>query len=138
MKKNQSPENEIFAEFESEAEMINNDDLNRIVSGEKSINSKSSKLDTGKFKKLINQIKLALSLVKDFKSRKYSDVPWRSIAMIAASVMYFINPFDVVPDLLPIFGYTDDALLFAAVFKSIQSDLEKYCLWKGLNPEDYF
>ena len=49
--KNQSPENEIFAEFESEAEMINNDDLNRIVSGEKSINNKSSKLDTGKFKK---------------------------------------------------------------------------------------
>ncbi|MBK7444751.1 MAG: DUF1232 domain-containing protein [Ignavibacteria bacterium] len=58
--------------------------------------------------------------------------------MIAATILYFLNPFDVVPDLLPVFGYTDDALLFASVFKSIQTDLEKYCEWKGLSPDKYF
>ena len=90
------------------------------------------------FKKLINQIRLTLSLISDFKNKRYNEIPWRSIAFLAAAVLYFVNPFDMVPDLLPVFGFTDDALLFAAVFKSIQEDLEKYCNWKGYNPEKYF
>ena len=131
-------EDEILEEFEIESSKINKNDLNRIVTEEKKIIDKTSKLDLNRFMKLLNQIKLTISLIKDFKNKKYTDIPWRSIAMIAAAVMYFVNPFDMVPDLLPVFGFSDDALLFAAVFKSIQDDLEKYCHWKGFNPEKYF
>lgn len=138
MKKSISGENEIFDEFEAESSRISKIDLNNIVKKENTVSIKSFELDPGRFRKLINQIKLAISLVKDFRNKKYSDIPWRSIAMIAATILYFLNPFDVVPDLLPVFGYTDDALLFASVFKSIQTDLEKYCEWKGLSPDKYF
>ena len=138
MKISISGENEIFDEFEAESSRISKNDLNNIIKKENTVSSKTFELDPGRFRKLINQIKLAISLVKDFRNKKYSDIPWRSIAMIAATILYFLNPFDVVPDLLPVFGYTDDALLFASVFKSIQTDLEKYCEWKGLSPDKYF
>jgi uncharacterized membrane protein YkvA (DUF1232 family) len=129
---------EIFEEVEIETSEINKDDLNKIISREKKISNRSSLLDQVKFGKFIKQMKLAISLVKDFKSKRYTDIPWRSIAMLAAAVLYFINPFDMVPDMLPVFGFGDDAMLFAAVFKSIQVDLEKYGQWKGIDTKDYF
>lgn len=138
MKNNNGFTDEIIEEIEIESSQISKEDLKRIVSNEKEIDNKTSKLDLNRFRKLINQIRLTLNLISDFKNKRYHDIPWRSIAMIAASVLYFVNPFDMVPDLLPVFGFTDDALLFAAVFKSIQEDLEKYCNWKGYNPEKYF
>lgn len=138
MKNSDTVANEIFDEFEVQSSRISSSDINKIVSGKEKIRSKSSKLDLGRFRKLINQIRLAISLIKDFREKKYSEIPWRSIAMIAAAILYFVNPFDVIPDLLPVLGFTDDALLFASVFKSIQTDLEKYCKWKGLSPEKYF
>ncbi len=138
MKNSTTVASEIFDEFEVQSSSISSNDLNKIVSGKEKIRRKSSKLDLGRFRKLINQIRLAISLIKDFRDKKYSEIPWRSIAMIAAAILYFVNPFDVIPDLLPVLGFTDDALLFASVFKSIQTDLEKYCKWKGLSPEKYF
>lgn len=132
-------EEEVFEEIEVESFQVSKDDLNKIVSKEKEVIIKSSKkLDLIKFGKLINQIKLTVNLIKDYKNKSYIDIPWRSIALIGASILYFLNPFDIVPDVFPVLGFTDDAIFFATVFKSIQIDLEKYCEWKGLNPEKYF
>lgn len=138
MNKSTHLKEELSEAVKSGSEKIDRDDLNKIVSNEKFINLKSSELDKKKFGRLLNQLKLTLNLIRDFRNKSYTEIPWRSIAMISASVLYFVNPFDIVPDLLPVFGFTDDALLFAAVFKSIQSDLEKYCSWKGLKSESYF
>lgn len=132
------PDEIAFEEIESVSSNISEKDLDKIVSRKKNISDKSSKLDLNKFRKFINQIRLALSLIRDFRNKSYTNIPWRSIAMLAAAVLYFVNPFDLVPDILPVLGFTDDAILFAALFKSIQSDLEKYCEWKGLNPDKYF
>lgn len=129
---------EIFEEIEIQSSKMNEKRLNKIISEENKVYSKSSAIDSNKFSRFIKQMKLAMSLIKDFRNRSYTDIPWRSIAMIAAAIIYFVNPFDMVPDMLPVFGIADDAMLFAAVFKSIQSDLEKYGNWKGINMKDFF
>lgn len=138
MKNNNEFTEEIIEEIEIESSQISKEDLNKIVSNEEDISNKTSKLDLNRFTKMINQIKLALSLIRDFRNKRYNEIPWRSITMLVAAVLYFINPFDMVPDILPVFGFTDDALFFAAVFKFIQSDLEVYCNWKGLDIQKYF
>ncbi len=131
-------EKEIFEEIETGSAKINPNKLENIVLEEKRIFNKSSSLDKNRFGRFINQMKLTISLIKDFKNKSYTDIPWRSIAMIAAAVLYFMNPFDIMPDMLPLFGIADDAMLFAALFKSIRSDLEKYGNWKGINTKEYF
>lgn len=121
-----------------EAEDITERDVEAIVSDENRIQRRVSDLDRKKYRKFILQVKLALKLIGDYRKGRYTDIPWRTIALLSAAILYFINPFDVVPDILPVLGFTDDAVLFAAVFKSIQSDLQKYGEWKGINSSEYF
>ena len=135
---NNNKKKEIVEEIQMRSENIGNDQINEIYNEEKRINRKSSKVDSNRFGKFIKQMKLAMSLIKDFRNKSYTDIPWRSIAFITAAVLYFMNPFDVVPDMLPVFGFGDDAMLFAALFKSLQTDLEKYGEWKGINTKDIF
>lgn len=135
---NNNSKKEITEEIELRSESLGDEQINEIIKEEKIINKKYSDLDSNRFSKFIKQMKLAMSLVKDFRNKTYTDIPWRSIAFIAAAVLYFMNPFDVVPDMLPVFGFGDDAMLFAALFKSIQTDLEKYGEWKGINTRDIF
>jgi uncharacterized membrane protein YkvA (DUF1232 family) len=40
------------------------------------------------------------------------------ITLIGA-IAYFVNPFDVIPDFLPIIGFCDDAALLAAAIASV-------------------
>ena len=136
--KYKSEEEEIFDDIEKESSKISSAELDEVLKNENRITKKASKLNIVKFTRLLKQLGLSLLMLKDYKTKAYTQIPWRTIALIIGAVLYFINPFDLIPDFLPIIGYTDDALAFAAVFKSAQKDLKIYCEWKGLNPEEYF
>ena len=47
---------------------------------------------------------------------KRPDLPGKTRAMIYGALGYFILPTDILPDILPILGFTDDLGLLAAVF----------------------
>lgn len=129
---------EIAGEIESKSLEYGPEKVDEVLGKEDEIKKKSGKLNLKKFSQLFRQLTLGLEMVKDFKAKAYTAIPWRSISIIIASILYFMNPFDVLPDVFPIIGFTDDAIVMATVFKSIQEDLRKYCLWKGYDPDKYF
>lgn len=131
-------ENKIFDELRKKSSEVSEKDVTKVLKNEESVKKRSEKLNKNVFGKLLNQLSLAYEMIKDFKSRRYVDVPWRTITLIIGAVLYFINPFDIVPDILPVIGFTDDAVAFAAIFRSVQGDLLRYCEWKGYDPEKYF
>ena len=45
-------------------------------------------------------------------------------ASLIGALAYFISPFDVMPDLLPIIGFTDDAAVLAAAFKLVWDNIK--------------
>ena len=47
--------------------------------------------------------------------------PTRVRAMLLAALAYFILPFDLIPDMLPVFGFADDAALLAATIALVAS-----------------
>lgn len=49
--------------------------------------------------------------------------PLRHKVTIAGTLGYFILPFDLMPDLLPLLGYADDAAALAACLKTIYSSV---------------
>ncbi|HEX2786943.1 MAG TPA: YkvA family protein [Ignavibacteria bacterium] len=128
----------IISGIEEKAEHITPAEVDKVLSSEKVIDAKEDKVKREKLFKLFDQVKLGMQMMKDFKAKRYTQVPWRTVGLITAALLYFINPLDIIPDILPIFGYTDDAVAFAAIFKSIQTDLKNYCHWKGLDPANYF
>lgn len=129
---------EILESFNSSVNKVDDEKINQVLGKEKAIEDKRSKLNPVKFFMLFKQVKLAFEMLKDYKQKKYKNVPWKAIAMIATALVYFLNPVDFIPDFMGILGFTDDAIVLAFVFKSIRDELIKYCDWRGLNAEDYF
>lgn len=131
-------ENRIYEELRRKSSEVSDKDVTKILKSEENVKKRADKLNKGVFGKLLNQLSLAYEMIKDYKSKAYTDVPWRTLALVIGAVLYFINPFDIIPDILPVIGLTDDAVAFAAVFRSVQGDLLKYCEWKNYNPDKYF
>ncbi|MFF2449151.1 YkvA family protein [Neobacillus sp. NPDC058068] len=42
-----------------------------------------------------------------------------------AALAYVINPFDVIPDTIPVLGFTDDATAIFAALKTIEKYITK-------------
>jgi len=76
------------------------------------------------------EFKLLWQLLKDYKAGKYTGVPWKFIAAVGFAVFYLINPFDVIPDVIPFVGYVDDISVFGFVLAAFKSDIEAYKEWK--------
>ncbi len=72
----------------------------------------------------------AIRLLRSYVNGSYRQIPWQSLIMIVASLIYFINPFDIIPDFIPLQGLIDDATLMLFTFKQVQGDLEQYRNWE--------
>lgn len=70
--------------------------------------------------------KLIYAVLLLYYTLQKDNVPIKAKAVIIGALGYFITPFDFIPDLLPIIGYTDDfgALMMALATVSIYIDQE--------------
>jgi uncharacterized membrane protein YkvA (DUF1232 family) len=69
-------------------------------------------------------------LLRAYAQGEYREIPWKSLLLIVAAILYFINPIDLIPDLLPLVGLTDDVGVLFLVYKSIGSDIDKFLEWE--------
>ena len=76
-----------------------------------------------------------LGMIRAWASGKYSVVPWKSLLLGIAAVLYFVNPFDLVPDFLPLTGLVDDVAVLAYVLRSLQKDLARFRDWQQAQTE---
>lgn len=74
------------------------------------------------------------SLIRDYVTGKYDEVPWRVIAGLAGALLYVLSPIDLIPDLVPILGFADDAAVFTLALKFFKPDIERYRQWKAKHP----
>ena len=58
---------------------------------QKSMNLES---DKGEISKLTDKVKLFIRMIRSYVQGEYRDVPLKTIILIFASLIYFINPFD--------------------------------------------
>ncbi|MCI0472473.1 MAG: DUF1232 domain-containing protein [Ignavibacteria bacterium] len=120
------------------SEEIDDKKIDKVLAGEKIADERRKKLDASKLFGFFKQIKLGFEMLKDYRSKKYTEIPWKTIALITAALLYFLNPMDFIPDFMGFIGFTDDAIVLSVVFNSLRKDLIKYCSWKGYNAEEYF
>ena len=79
---------------------------------------------------LLSDIPLLVSLVKSYVEGEYKEIPYNSIVAVVATLLYVISPIDIIPDIIPVVGFTDDAMAVAFCMKMIHGDLEKYKAWR--------
>ena len=59
--------------------------------------------------------------------------PAGSLSMVAAAVIYFVSPFDLIPDSIPVLGLVDDASVLAFVARSNLTLISKFRRWETLS-----
>jgi len=71
-------------------------------------------------------------LLKAWASGRYRIMPWLSLFVLLLVAAYAINPFDFIPDWLPVIGVIDDAAMVTFLVRSLRKDIEKFREWEGL------
>jgi uncharacterized membrane protein YkvA (DUF1232 family) len=80
---------------------------------------------------LVERITTLARLLKAYASGRYRAIPWATIIRILAVLIYFLSPIDIIPDLLPVIGLSDDLALVLWLFESINSDLRAFTEWEN-------
>jgi len=71
-----------------------------------------------------------IRLTRAYYNKRYTDVPWQTIVLAIAGLIYFVSPIDLIPDFIPVAGYLDDAAVIAFVVASIKADLDNFLEWE--------
>ncbi len=87
----------------------------------------------GKLAEMRQQVELALSLLRDYVRGDYRDVAGSTLISVVAALMYFVMPFDAIPDFLFGWGFVDDVAVLGYVFTQIREELERYKAWMAAN-----
>jgi len=76
-------------------------------------------------------LKAFFRLMKAYLSREYTAIPWGSIVLVVAAILYFVSPLDLVPDWIPLAGYVDDAAVLMFMLRQMGKDLERFIDWEN-------
>lgn len=79
--------------------------------------------ENGEIKTLVDKVKIFIRMIKAYVNGEYTEIPWRTLLLMTGGLLYFINPFDLIPDFLPGLGYLDDITVILWIFKSVEDDI---------------
>lgn len=81
--------------------------------------------------KYADDVGLVFALIKDYVSGHYRNCSWGVIAALVGALTYVLNPLDLIPDFVPLLGWTDDVLVIATVLKVTSNDRMAYKKFKS-------
>jgi uncharacterized membrane protein YkvA (DUF1232 family) len=96
-----------------------------------------------KLKRVVAYLPFAEDLVAAFYCAFDKQTPRHVQATLLGAIAYFILPFDFVPDMLPLLGFTDDAAMLATAIRLVATHIKpehreaaRAALKRGTDPAD--
>ena len=71
-------------------------------------------------------------MLGDYVTGAYREVPFATMVGIVVALVYFLSPIDLIPDVLPVIGLTDDAAVIGFAVLAAHNDISSYKEWQGL------
>lgn len=94
-----------------------------------------------KLKRVAAKLPFAEDLLAAYYCAFDRETPRHVQITLIGALAYFILPFDFIPDMLPVLGFTDDAAVLAAAIRSVASHIRpdhreaaRAALQRGLEP----
>lgn len=78
-----------------------------------------------KIRDFLRQIKQLIRLLKAW-SQGYYQIPKNTAIIITACLLYFVVPFDLIPDFIIKLGFIDDIAVIGFVISEIQEELDNF------------
>lgn len=125
----------IDAEYvKTKARQVTEADLDTVVERAEAIEARFR--EEGTLRRLLDDGQLLLQLVRDARRGRYRALPVWTLSAVGVALLYVLNPFDLVPDALPLMGYLDDAAVVSACLSLVEQDLQEYRTWRRARPEE--
>ncbi|MFW6325090.1 MAG: YkvA family protein [Desulfovibrionales bacterium] len=103
-------------------------DLELITGKVREIKNKMGR--SGSLSRYMDDVKLFLSLLRAYRTGAYREIPWWAISAIAFTLIYLLNPLDIIPDFIPVLGQIDDAMVIAVCLYMVEKELTKFKEWE--------
>jgi uncharacterized membrane protein YkvA (DUF1232 family) len=87
-------------------------------------------VEAGEHPSFGRQVLLALDVLADHAAGRIPHVPYAAVAALAAALYYYLEPLDVVPDVVPHVGLDDDALVMELACRDGADGLARYRAWR--------
>ncbi|MEO0368550.1 MAG: YkvA family protein [Pseudomonadota bacterium] len=86
-----------------------------------------------------DELNIGLRMMRAYADGSYTDVSTESLVTLAAATIYFVMPFDAIPDFFVGLGLTDDIALLSWTLAKLAEELERFRSWElrqnSINPE---
>ena len=96
-----------------------------------------------KLKRVVAMLPFAEDLLAAYYCAFDKQTPRHVQASLLGAIAYFVLPFDFVPDVLPVLGFTDDAAILATAIRMVAShitpehrDAARAALKRGVEAEE--
>jgi len=96
-----------------------------------------------KFRRVVAQLPFAEDLLAAYYCAFDKQTPRHVQAALLGAIAYFILPFDFIPDMLPVLGFTDDAAVLATAIRLVANyitpdhrEAARAALKRGIARED--
>jgi uncharacterized membrane protein YkvA (DUF1232 family) len=77
-----------------------------------------------KLRRVAANLPFAEDLVAAYYCAFDRETPRHVQAALVGALAYFIMPFDIIPDMMPILGFTDDAAVLATAFRLVATHIK--------------
>ena len=78
---------------------------------------------------VLNKILTLAKLLKFYATGEYRDIKIKNVVILITTLIYFLSPIDLIPDFIPLLGFSDDIALITFVSNSISEELKKFEVW---------
>ena len=84
-----------------------------------------------RFRAVRAELATFIALLKAWVNGDYREVSTRTVISIIAAVLYFVVPFDLVPDFIAAIGLLDDAAVIGYVISVVRDEIAEFEHWRG-------
>ena len=82
-----------------------------------------------KVQPILESLMIFKRMIKAHKSGEFK-VSAKSLALIVLGILYFVSPLDIIPDFLPVLGFTDDLSVILAVYHAVKHEVQAFLDWE--------
>jgi len=107
---------------------VSDSDVERVVRESEAIASRFNR--EGPLGRVLDDGHLLLQLVRDAWDGRYRRLPRWTLSAVVFTLLYVLNPLDLIPDAIPGIGVLDDAALVSLCLVLIEQDLLAYRSWR--------
>ena len=104
-------------------------DVSALATKGAKLRARAATLEGARFKPFRQQLEQAVACIEDYSAGRCEQIPYYTVAVLAAALFYFNDAVDAIPDFLQM-GAVDDALVMAVATELATEGLERYRNWK--------